>query len=189
MKQEEDYEDDWKKEAPFLAGLGKPAEPEVPDGYFEELPNAVLARIKALAAEERQVVEMPQPVAAATPTRVFGLRTSIFWSAAASIVLLVAVGTFFLVPGLRSGTSYPASIEAETMAQLASLGIDEVMEDLNPASLNDEQLFAMLGSDGDAAFENEGHEITRDEAYEFLQDADLDAIDLQGLDIDMNDLQ
>ncbi len=189
MKQEEDYEDDWKKEAPFLAGLGRPAEPEVPAGYFDELPDAVLARIRALAVAETTVVAMPQPVAAATQARVFGLRTSIFWSAAAGIVLLVAVGTYFLTRDPQTAGANYASIEAETMAQLASLGTDEVMEDLNPSSLNDEQLFAMLGSDGSAAFENQGHKIAPDEAYEYLQDADLDAIDLQGLDIDMNDLQ
>lgn len=190
---EHEYEeDDWKLDAPLLAGLDKHVDPEVPEGYFEELPSEVLARIRAMEApqaDEVPVIALPQATPSATPLRILGLRRSIFWSAAAGIVLLVAFGTYFLRNGTETVLTADARIEAETMAQLASLDTDEVMADLNPSSLNDEQLFAMLGDEGGAAFEGQDHEIQRDDAYEYLQDVDLDDVDLQGLDIDLNDLQ
>ncbi len=189
MKHDAEYEDDWKAEAPFLAGLDKEVDPEVPDGYFEELPTAVMARIRAMQAAEKPMQVVSKPVAAPTPARILGLRGSVFWSAAAGIVLLATVGIYFLTQNPAGTGGISSNLETETLAQLSGLGTDEVIEDLGAASLNDEQLFAMLGPDGHDAFEGEDHEVQRDDAYEYLQDVDLDAVDLQGLDIDLNDLQ
>ena len=74
------------------------------------------------------------------------------------------------------------------MAQLAGVGTEQLIADLNPTSLNDEQLFAMLGDEGAVAFESHENAVQRDDAYEYLQDVDLDAIDLQGLDINLEDI-
>jgi hypothetical protein len=188
MAQDDRYEDDWKDEAPTLASLDKHVDFEVPEGYFEELPSAVMARIQAMSQAE---VAPPSPQVAAMPApthRRFGIRRTLLWSAAAGIALFMAVGAYYVTRPTAPETGTFASLDEEVRAQLAALEPAELMEDLGTSTVNDEELFAMLGKDAGSAFEAHGLEVQRDEAYEYLQDVDLDAIDLEGLDIDLKDL-
>lgn len=183
MQHEEDYEEDWKIEAPTLASLDKDVELEVPEGYFDDLPSHVMARIQAMATAEAAPVEAP---ARTLPGRMSPWRQRVVWGIAASLALLVAVGAFYL-----SGSKQPVATDvnyAVLNAQLDGVATETLVENLDPSMINDDQLLAMLGDDASSAFEGHDHAVKRDEAYEYLQDADLDAIDLQGLDIDMNDL-
>jgi hypothetical protein len=188
MRHEEEYEDDWKAEAPLLASLSKNAAPEVPEGYFDALPSSVMARIKALEAPAQAEPEVanPQPVAGG---KILGFKPRRWWSAAAAVALLIAVGAYFMTrPQGTDPLMSDATLTAETLEQLAALEPTTVISELDASTVSDEELFAMLGSEATSAFADDDHAVERDEAYEYLQDVDLDAIDLQGLDIDLNDL-
>lgn len=192
MQHEEEFEDDWKAEAPLLASLSKNAEPEVPEGYFEGLQSNVLARIKALdsTTEPAPITVTPQAIAGPTGGKVIGFSRRILWTAVASIALLVATGTYFLTrptKGLDTGFA-EVTLDEATLLQLAGLESTTLVSELDPSHVNDEELFAMLGSEAATAFSQDENAVQRDDAYEYLQDVDLDAIDLQGLDIDLSDL-
>ncbi len=188
MGHEDLHEEDWKDEAPLLASLAKNGDWDVPEGYFDAFPSQVMARIQAIAAEDAPVIAMPQPMAMTSRSAIWGMKRSIFWSAAAGILLLMAVGTYFVFQTTGTVHASPMSLEEETMAQLANVGTEQLIDGLNPHSLNDDQLFAMLGKDGATVFEGHENAVQRDDAYEYLQDLDLDAIDLQGLDINLEDI-
>lgn len=186
MGHEEEYEDDWMAEAPTLASLDKHVEFDVPEGYFDELPTQVMARIQAMSKGEVQ--PMPAPTLPVSPRTVWGMRTAVIWSAAASIALLIVMGTVYFSRSTETTPTQLASADAELKAQLAELEPAALIEGLDEATVNDEELYAMLGDDASKAFDSHDHQVHEDEAYEYLQDVNLDAIDLQGLDIDLNDL-
>jgi hypothetical protein len=191
MRHEDLHEEDWKEEAPLLASLDRNVATDAPDGYFEGLPASVLARIRNLSIEE---VSEGEPVGVqalpANPPRVFAFRRTMFWSMAAGIALLVAVGTYFLSRPTTGGEDTMAweAIDAQTLVQLASLERNEIAPNLDVTYLTDEQLFQALGSEGAAAFEDQDHAVDHDEAAEYLQGLDLDDIDLQDLDIDLSNI-
>ena len=196
MRHEDLQEEDWKDEAPLLASLGKDAGPDVPEGYFEGLPESVLSRIRSLPKEEAQetpVIQMNAggQVSEARPMRTVAFRRTMFWSVAAGIALLATFGTYFLLKTEENTeTTYAEeAIRQETMVQLASLDSREITPYLDVTDVSDEQLFAALGSEAEGAFEGEDHEVQQDEAAEYLEDVNLDEIDWQELDIDLEDLQ
>lgn len=190
MNHEDEYEDDWMAEAPTLASLDKNVDFEVPEGYFEELPSHVMARIQAMSQAEAVPEAVPAPTLEVSVPRPSGLRRSLFWSAAAGIALLLAVGTYYVTRGPASApvTFADADADAEAAAQLAAIAPGDLIEGLDGTAVNDEELFAMLGDDATSAFEDQEHQVQSDEALEYLQNVDLDDLDLQGLDIDLKDL-
>lgn len=195
MRHEDLHEEDWKDEAPLLASLGKDAGLDVPEGYFEGLPESVLSRIRSLPKEETPetaVIQMNTGTQGSEvrPMHTVAFRRTMFWSVAAGIALLATIGTYFLLKTDKVGetTFAEESIRQETMVQLASLDSREIAPFLDVADVTDEQLFAALGSEAEAAFEGEDHEVQQDEAAEYLEEVNLDEIDWQELDIDLEDL-
>jgi hypothetical protein len=231
MRHEESYEEEWKDEAPLLSSLSKKTEPDVPEGYFDDLPSKVLDRIRMqeadgeeddwkveaplLAALEKEMdVDVPEGYFEGLAARVLAqvareaeekpeipvqqlrrkprhvlmvFRRRQFWGMAAGIALLAIIGAYFMTrPDVYNEV---VTAETEAKVQLAALDAGEITPYLDVSELSDEQLFQALGSEAEAAFDAEDHAVGHDEAIEYLKDVDLDAIDLQDLDIDLEDLQ
>ena len=197
MQHEDSYEDDWKEEAPLLASLKKEANPDAPECYFSSLNQNVLARIrKEEVAEDQQDaptlrLQVATEEAGIRPLAGSPWRRTIFWSVAAGIALLAIVGTYFLSKDdSQEGAIFAEEqIREETLVQLASLDSKEITPHIDITDVTDEQLFEALGSEAEAAFEGEDHEIQQDEAAEYLEEVNLDEIDWKELDIDLDDLQ
>ncbi len=197
MQHEDSYEDDWKEEAPLLASLKKEADFDLPEDYFASMNQNVLARIRIEeAAEDQQDVptlrlQVVTEEAATRPQAGSPWRRTIFWSVAAGIALLAIVGTYFLSKNdSQEGAIFAEEqIRKETLVQLASLDSKEITPHIDITDVTDEQLFEALGSEAEAAFEGEDHEIQQDEAAEYLEEVNLDEIDWKELDIDLDDLQ
>jgi hypothetical protein len=195
MRDHDSYEDDWKEEAPTLAGLDKNTGLDVPEGYFEGLPASVLDRIRNLPVEEvpggdsASVEESPREVE--RPDRkVIVFRQRRFWAVAAGIVLMAVVGGYLLMrPDGTPEVLTDVTIRNETRVLLAEMEPVEIAQDIDVTHVSDEQLFDALGNEGQAALDGMGQGVDQDEAIEYLKDVDLDAIDFQGLDIDLNDLR
>jgi hypothetical protein len=197
MQHEDSYEDDWKEEAPLLASLKKEADFDLSEDYFASMNQNVLARIrKEEAADDQQNVptlrfNVVTEAEVILPQAVSPWRRTIFWSVAAGIALLAIVGTYFLRKNdLQEGAIFAEEqIRKETLVQLASLDSKEITPHIDITDVTDEQLFEALGSEAEAAFEGEDHEIQQDEAAEYLEEVNLDEIDWKELDIDLDDLQ
>ena len=127
MQSKDIHEEDWKDEAPMLASLDRNLPADAPEGYFEGLPASVMARIRNLPAEEAapEVTEVPLSIQAqpVRPPRKHTFQRPLFWSVAAGIALLVAVGTYFVTRPTKGVDTTLAweQIDAETMVPLASL--------------------------------------------------------------------
>jgi hypothetical protein len=195
MRHPHSYEDDWKEEAPTLAGLEKKPGMDVPEGYFEGLPSSVLDRIRNLEADgpalpgDERVPVAPAPVRPPARKRI-AVRQRRFWAVAAGIVLLAVVGAWFLTrPDAVPEVIAADIIQDETRELLAAMEPTDIALDIDVAQVSDEQLFDALGNEGQAALDGMGQEVDQDEAIEYLRDVDLDAIDFQDLDIDLNDLR
>jgi hypothetical protein len=197
MQHEDSYEDDWKEEAPLLASLKKEADFDLPEDYFASMNQNVLARIRIEEAAEDQQdaptlrLQVVTEEAATRPHAGSPWRRTIFWSVAAGIALLAIVGTYFLSKNdSQEGAIFAEEqIRKETLVQLASLDSKEITPHIDITDVTDEQLFEALGSEAEAAFEGEDHEIQQDEAAEYLEEVNLDEIDWKELDIDLDDLQ
>lgn len=195
MRHEEIHEDDWMEDAPLLASLHRDVELDVPEGYFEGLNARVLDRIRQLPQENPAeepalpVVEMGGPAIAPPLSRRsnrFNWRKATVWGIAASIVLLVTVGVYLLVKQDTEPSDLFANdttIKHETMVQLAALEPTEIAAAVDMRHLSDEQIFEALGNDAQTAVVTDEHSVSDDEALEYLKDVDLDAIDLEGLDL------
>lgn len=201
MRHEEKHEDDWMEDAPLLASLKRDVELDVPEGYFEGLNARVMDRLRELPEEETAeeaaapVVEMGGPAIAPPLSRRsnrLGWRRVTVWSIAASIALIVTVGVYLLVKQDTNPTDVFASDEAiqqETMVQLAALEPTEIAAEVEMRHVSDEQIFNALGSDAKTAVVTDEHSVSDDEALEYLKDVDIDAIDLEGLDLDLEGIE
>jgi hypothetical protein len=181
----------------LLASLKKEADFDLSEDYFASMNQNVLARIrKEEAADDQQNVptlrfNVVTEAEVILPQAVSPWRRTIFWSVAAGIALLAIVGTYFLRKNdLQEGAIFAEEqIRKETLVQLASLDSKEITPHIDITDVTDEQLFEALGSEAEAAFEGEDHEIQQDEAAEYLEEVNLDEIDWKELDIDLDDLQ
>ncbi|MFM2377164.1 MAG: hypothetical protein RLZZ165_2261 [Bacteroidota bacterium] len=193
MQNEDLHEDDWKLEAVRLASLAKDCGSGVPKGYFEEMQACVLDRIRGMSPQPEESESSPDPrleLSRFSRTRIFELP--IFWSIVAGILFMVVIGAFF--SGWRNDPAQGSefanhSIQRETRLQLASLESHVVVAQLDPTFVTDEQLFAALGPEGEAAFNGTVPLVEQDDALEYLKGIYLDDIDLKNLEIDMKDLQ
>ena len=194
MRHEDIHEDDWMEDAPILASLNRDVELDVPEGYFEGLNASVLDRIRQMPQENPveepvvPVVELGGPAIAPPLSRSnrFNWRRTTVWSIAAGIALLVTVGVYLLVKQDSEPKDLfadDATIKKETMVQLAALEPTEIVAEVDMRHLSDEQLFEALGNEAEEAVVTEEHAVSDDEALEYLKDVDLDAIDLEGLDL------
>lgn len=166
MSKKEPYgEEDWKKDAPFLASLQKKGESgEVPEGYFEQFPGRLMDRIRK---------EAPQHPAAEGGTRRF--RNWRFMSLAASIVLVAVVGIFLL----RSGQS-------EDCLELACASTEDIREALEFENLSAEEIIDAVGDDAlanfstdqvDAAALQDLYDDTGTDSDDYLDELDSDDFD------------
>ena len=158
------------------------SQPAVPAGYFEGLQDRVLARVQADA-----------PTQAPVGKRIGAgwWRTTRVWAAAA--VLVLALTATLLV--LRDQTPVTPSADqlAEQQAsaalkiQLASLEDDAVVTALNQSPVSDEEIFAVMGTTSVEDLEL-GEAVQDDAAADYLDQADVDDLDFEDLNLDQMDL-
>jgi hypothetical protein len=142
-----------------------------------------MERIRNLDAGEvpaaDAVVETGEkPAAVHGPSR---FRRRMVWGMAASVVLLAALGILFLG---RSGTLSDEAFEEQIQVQLTALGDDQILGELDLSSVSEQELYEALGQQAQAALGEELEGVGQDKLLDYLDEMDLDAIDLQGLEID-----
>lgn len=116
--------DELKSLSPTLASLPKPTTPAAPEGFFEGLPDAVLARIRAEdAAGGVSAVEVPQQ----GPKVV---RLWYRWAAAASVAGVAVLGYWLLRPSDPAALAAAQPLTSEEIEAYVAANIDEFDEDL-----------------------------------------------------------
>lgn len=165
-----------------MAGLPKRKPSGPPEGYFDQLPDKLMAKLKGMEEEGGPAVsdEVETPVLKAgwaIPGRV--------WAVAAGVLVLL-VASFVLVRLFRDANK---DSRMETMAWetgLESVESLEIIQVLATADLSDEDLYAALGQEVELG---EGLDMKGDseEMIELLEHEYLDDLDLEGLDL--NDVE
>lgn len=180
--------EEWEQEAPTLASLKREVPYDVPDGYFDGLPGTIMDRIRSLEAggdtdgepaTEAEVIDLiPQPTARPW------YRNPRILSLAASILLLATVGTFWLT---RAGADGPDPDQI-THDQVLALSEAAIIDHLDAENFSEAELVAVLGDEAMAAVDDVSQDLDADDVIDYLDDADLDDFDFDGLGIDPNDL-
>ncbi|MEM6272473.1 MAG: hypothetical protein AAF998_23885 [Bacteroidota bacterium] len=181
MRNDYPHEDDWMEEAPRLASLRESmSQGEVPEGYFAELPGKMMARIHALDGDPAPEAIRDADVVLPRPTP--GQSNWQLWGVAASVVLLLGLGLIFFLPEreLPAGEA----IEQRIQVQLTSVSATEIVNEIDIAEVSEDELYAMLGQEAQAALENEMGGMGQQEMLDFLDELELDPADLEGLEFD-----
>lgn len=188
MQQEDKYEEDWEQEAPLLSSLRGKQPHEPPDGYFDGLPDQIMAQIKGL----KPVAEPVEEPAHAVP---MGTEKTKFWSVqrisiAAAIALLLGSGVFFLVRDFnkvlpQGQVTEDSFVSAEELldAKLGALSEAEILDAIDIEDISDEEMADIMGDEALAAVEAET--FSQSFGEEMIE---LDATDLADLELDFEDL-
>ena len=157
MVEKPPYHDDWKKEAPLLAGLSEIKEKlkqgsySVPDNYFDQLPGLILERAKNQPVNDNlrpSGLETKPPTLSAPPDNL--LR---FWSLAAVIAVLLVFGlSFHLMVNFREPIGDFSSLRIEHENKIASLTPEELFAGLNPDEMDDRMLAEVMGEEALSTF-------------------------------------
>lgn len=191
MSHEDIHDDDWREEAPLLSSLqGDLLREEVPAGYFEALPGSMMERIRNLDAEAGSQNEDPGPDAReAAPGRQVKRRPRLLWGIAASVVVLAVLGIVFVSQNRELGD---ADFDLEIQSQLTSVSDDDILDQLGLSDVSEQELYEALGQEAQAAFDEELNGLGQENLLDLLDDLDLDASDLDGIDLDdefLNELE
>lgn len=185
MQENNSYEDDWKDEAPILAGLNLEDEGELPEGYFENLPTNVMDRIRAIGQLDEPADSVSETIAIHKP------NWNRFWAIAASFALLVSIGIYLVVQKEQSVAENIASdsgLNAEISKQLALATFEDIGEALALGNLQDEELFAALDQRSEREMFHDDqiwNDPATSESIDALDPADVNWDDLN---IDLSDL-
>lgn len=167
-------EDGWKKEAPFLAALERTPVDDVPDGYFDALPDAMMARIRAM---EEEAAPTTMPATVQSRWRTGGAPLAV----AASLALILTIGVLWV---RGPGDKVPFEDNRFTEAQLYTVSSEVILNELELSDLSEEELFEMLGKEAQAGLEGEFGELGQQNALDYLEELDLDVGDWEELDLD-----
>lgn len=199
MEENSTYQDDWKKEAPKLAGLKKDLpEGKVPEGYFEGFEERLMARIaeeQKPAATTRRLGWWKPLAAAAT---VAGIGLTFFFATrgpkveevSAEVALVRAldsVSTEEIAQALMDEDvameEVTAAIHEETLAQVS---MQDVVKDTGTGYLT-EDLIAVAELEEASIKVLESSVLTEWEMEE--SDFDMDNIDLSAFGLEESDLK
>jgi hypothetical protein len=179
-------ENEWKAEAPILAGLPKESELEVPEGYFQSLQERVLAQVKEQAPDEAPE-QTPEPKLGKPSKPIWGP----YWTAAASLVLLAVLG-FLVWRGLYANEKGNGLSDGDLMLavgeELQGMDAEAVALALGGTNVSDDELFAALGSEAEGLYLAESQGWKSSAGTQELDDSDLDAINWEEVDIDLNNI-
>ena len=132
---------------------------KVPDGYFDELPNRIQARIKAGSAQKSPVVYHMQPV--------WGL------TAAAAVLFIIGFLIFPTSPEVLSADELLSEVDSEALIDYLyseNISTEDILASVDEAYLLDDF------SDSDLDFIDESiDDTTIDALYESIED-ELDLI-------------
>jgi hypothetical protein len=109
--------DELKSLSPTLASLPKPTTPAAPEGYFEGLPDTVLARIRA--GETVGQTQGPKVV-----------RMWYRWAVAASLAGVVLAGYWLLRPSEQTALAASQPLTSEEIEAYVDANIDEFEDEL-----------------------------------------------------------
>lgn len=184
MNHEDIHDDDWMEEAPLLSSLkGTLPREEVPEGYFGALPGKMMERIRNLDAEP-EVADEPatDPVLQVSDQRKTLRRSRRrLWGIAASVVVLAGLGIAFL--SLDRDMS-DADFDESIQSQLVSVSDDDILDQLDLSDVSEQELYEALGQEAQSAFDDELNGMGQDNLLDLLDDLDLDADDLEGIELD-----
>jgi hypothetical protein len=177
MRDKEDVQKELDKLAPNLAKLKKEGfvKPALPDGYFDRLPDTVLARAKA----EREVSQDENPLKVVSDRKrkrpvIRSMNSSMRLALAACFLLLLGGAYWALLVMPTGNTDLVASID-----QLNQEEIDQYIE----ANINDFDVSLMLEAelvDSDAMGNMFTNEIPEEDMDAYLDEL-LDGIDIEEL--------
>lgn len=159
------HHEEWEKEAPRLASLKGKFTHEAPAGYFDTLPDTLLAKIKAEQANETQ------------PLGGGRNRGWMRWAISSAAAVLVAVGIWW---ALNDETA-PLSA-GDMFAQAQTLSSEELIHAVDYVGIETSEIISVMDEEALSAI-SLTQEAQKEDLHHYLDQNPLDHIDLDDLNL------
>lgn len=159
------HNDDWEKEAPLLASLKGKFTADAPEGYFDSLPDSLMAKIKEKEANEAQQMGGGRN------------RGWIRWAISAAAAVVLAIGGWW---AMRDNTeSLPAT---DMFAEAQTLSSEELIHAVDYVGIATSDIISVMDEEALSAI-SLTKEAQKDDLNDYLDENPLNDLDFDNLNI------